>query len=283
VMQAHFQVSDSTARFRSFFGTFRILSNDYGTTLTHGRTIHGVQLRDPAMRERPTTYFAADTGIGIVIQNLLSRPPASESGLRVGVVGLGTGTLAAYGNARDYFCFYEIDPAIKKISFGPHAVFTYLNDTPSRVSVELGDARVSLEREAGRGNFRRFDILVLDAFNSDSVPVHLLTREATQLYLRHLRGPQSVIAFHLSSRILDLRPVMAGLSRALNLDLVITHTPDGPLSYDCWWGFLSRDRSILHFPALEKHQEPSSPEVSGALWTDDYSNLLKVVSKQKWW
>jgi hypothetical protein len=283
VMQARSQVSDSTTRFRSFFGAFRVLSNVNGMTLLHGQTIHGAQLRGSGKQAMPTTYYAADTGIGILIQNLLSRPPASKSGLRVGVVGLGTGTLASYGRLQDYFCFYEIDPAIRQISYGPKATFTYLNDTPARVSVVLGDARVSLEREAERGDFRRFDVIVLDAFNSDSVPVHLLTREAVQLYLGHLRGPESVIAFHMSNRILDLSPVMIGLSRALNLDLVIAHTPDGALSYDCRWAFLSQDRSILHFPALKEHLEPASPEMSGVIWTDDYSNLLKLVRKQKWW
>jgi hypothetical protein len=283
VMQARSQVSDSNTRFRSFFGAFRVLSNNNGTTLLHGQTIHGAQLRGSDMRTMPTTYFAADTGIGILIQNLLSRPPASEPGLRVGVVGLGTGTLAAYGRSQDYFCFYEIDPAIRQISYGPNAMFTYLNDSPARVSVVLGDARVSLEREAERGDLRRFDVIVLDAFNSDSVPVHLLTREAVQLYLRHLRGPASVIAFHMSNRILDLRPVVIGLSRALNLDSVIAHTPDGALSFDCRWAFLSQDRSILHFPALKEHLELAPPEMSGVLWTDDYSNILKLVRKQKWW
>ena len=117
--------------------------------------------------------------------------------------------------------------AIRQISYGPKAALTYLNDTPAKVSVVLGDARVSLEREAERGDFRRYDILVMDAFNSDTVPVHLLTRKAVQPYLRHLRGPDSVIAFHMSSRILDLSLVVIGLSRALNLDFVTAHTPDG--------------------------------------------------------
>jgi hypothetical protein len=283
VMQARSQVSDSTARFRSFFGAFRVLSNDYRASLLHGQTIHGTQLRGSGMRAMPTTYYAPDTGIGILIRNLLSRSPVSGSGLRVGAVGLGTGTLAAYGRLQEYFCFYEIDPAIRQIAYGPKAIFTYLNDTPAKVSVVLGDARMSLEREAERGDLRRYDILVLDAFNGDSVPVHLLTREAAQLYLRHLRGPESVIAFHMSSRILDLSPVVIGLSRALNLDLVIAHTPNGAVSYDCRWAFLSQDRSVFHFPALQEHLEPTSPDVSGVLWTDDYSNLLKLVRKQKWW
>jgi spermidine synthase len=127
----------------------------------------------------------------------LSALPARS--LRVGLVGLGAGTLAAYGQAGDYLRFYEINPDVLQLANSP---FTYLANCRGQVDVVLGDARVSLEREAAAGDFQRFDVLVLDAFSSDSVPVHLLTKEAAQLYLRHLRGPGSVIAFHITNRIL---------------------------------------------------------------------------------
>jgi spermidine synthase len=203
--------------------------------------------------------------------------------LRVGVVGLGAGTLAAYGRRQDSFCFYEIDPAIKRISFGPKATFTFLNQSAAKVNVVLGDARVSLEREAAAGDFQKFDILILDAFSSDSVPVHLLTEEAVRLYLRHLRGPESVIAFHITNRILDLSPVLRGMSRAFHLDLAIVKTDDGDVSYACQWGFLSQDHSVLHFRELEQHLEPALSDPPVVLWTDDYSNLFSLVKTKAWW
>lgn len=283
VMQARSQVQDSVARFRNFFGMFRISESGDGWMLLHGQTIHGWQLRDPDVQALPTTYYAMDTGIGILLHHLMRPSTDPKSGLRIGVVGLGTGTLAAYGRRQDFFRFYEIDPAIEKISYGPGATFTFLNKTAAKVDVVLGDARVSLEREAAAGDFQKFDVLVLDAFSSDSVPVHLLTKEAAQLYLRHLRSPESVIAFHITNRILDLSPVVRGLSRELHLDLAIVRTDDGPVSYACRWAFLSQDHSALHFPELEPLIEPASSDAAAIPWTDDYSNLFRLVKKPAWW
>jgi hypothetical protein len=282
--QARSQVEGSVTRFRSFFGSFRISDWENGWLLLHGQTIHGWQLRDPFRQATPTTYYGTDTGIGILLNNYPARVfknPAA--GLRVGVVGLGAGTLAAYGRRQDNFSFYEIDPIIKRISYGPEATFTFLNQSAAKVDVVLGDARVSLEREAAAGEFQRFDILILDAFSSDSVPVHLLTQEAVQLYLRHLRGPESVIAFHITNRILDLSPVLRGMSRALHLDLALVKTDDGDVSYACRWGFLSQDHSVLHFRELEQHLEPALSDPPVVLWTDDYSNLFSLVKPKAWW
>jgi len=281
---ARSQVEGSVTRFRSFFGSFRISDWESGWMLLHGQTIHGWQLRDPFHQATPTTYYGTDTGIGI----LLNKYPArvfknTAAGLRVGVVGLGAGTLAAYGRRQDNFWFYEIDPIIKRISYGPEATFTFLNQSAAKVDVVLGDARVSLEREAAAGDFQKFDILILDAFSSDSVPVHLLTEEAVQLYLRHLRGPESVIAFHITNRILDLSPVLRGMSRALHLDLALVKTDDGDVSYACRWGFLSQSHSVLHFRELEQHLEPALSNPPVVLWTDDYSNLFSLVKPKAWW
>lgn len=283
VTQARSQVKDSVARFRSFFGIFRISDSEDGWMLLHGQTIHGWQLRGPGVEALPTTYYAADTGIGILLHHLMRPSMDRKSGLRIGVVGLGTGTLAAYGRRQDFFRFFEIDPAIEKISYGPGATFTYLNKTAAKADVVLGDARVSLEREAAAGDLQKFDVLVLDAFSSDSVPVHLLTEEAARLYLRHLRAPESVIAFHITNRILDLSPVVRGLSRELHLDLVIVKTGEGPVTYACRWAFLSQDHSALHFPELEQFTETASSDGPAIPWTDDYSNVFRLVKKPAWW
>jgi len=285
VMQMRYQVEGSFARFRSFFGAFRIEKKETNLVLMHGRTRHGWQIRDGSHDPTPTSYYATNTGIGILLwdhpKRLLSGP---DSDLRVGVVGLGVGTLAAYGRPGDYYCFYEIDPAIERIARGLQASFTYLKNSAASVDVVLGDGRLSLEREAARGDFRKFDVLVLDAFNSDSIPVHLMTREAMQLYLKHLRGADSVVAFHISNRTLNLTPVLEGLSREFHLPLVIVNSKDGKVTSSSRWGLLSRNPAALRFGRLERRAEPPAGEgAPSVLWTDDYSNLFRLVRKNAWW
>lgn len=280
VMQMRDQVEGSIARFRSFFGTFRIEKEGTSLALWHGRTRHGWQIRDGVYDPTPTSYYATKTGIGILLlghpKRLLSGP---GSDLRVGIVGLGVGTLATYGRPEDYYCFYEIDPAIVRIAQGPQANFTFLNKSAANVEVVLGDGRLSLEREAARGELRKFDVLVLDAFNNDSIPVHLMTREAMQLYLRHLRGPDSVVAFHISNQILDLVPVLKGLSREFGLALVFVDSKNDPVTTISRWGLLSRNPGALRIPRAGT-LPAASPSV---LWTDDYSNLFRLVKKDAWW
>jgi spermidine synthase len=137
--------------------------------------------------------------------------------LRVGVVGMGAGTLAAYGQAGDSYRFYEIDPEIAGLSEGVNPTFTFLQGSAAHSEVRIGDARVLLQDEASHGDFQKFDVLAVDAFSGDAVPVHLVTREAMALYLRHLRGSESVVAFHLTNRSLDLLPVVEALRRDYNL------------------------------------------------------------------
>jgi hypothetical protein len=284
VMQMRYQVEGSFARFRSFFGAFRIEKKETNLILMHGRTRHGWQIRDGTHDPTPTSYYATNTGIGILLwdhpKRLLRGP---DSDLRIGVVGLGVGTLAAYGRPVDYYAFYEIDPAIARIAQGPQASFTFLKNSAAKVEVVLGDGRLSLEREAARGEFRKFDVLVLDAFNSDSIPVHLMTREAMQLYLRHLRGQDSVVAFHISNKILDLTPVLQGLSKEFHLALVLVNSKDGPVTSSSRWGLLSRNPEALRFPKLERRAEPPLAGAPSVLWTDDYSNLFRIVKKHAWW
>src|SRR5439155_11195560 len=134
-----------------------------------------------------------------------------------------------------------------------------------------GDARLSLEREAAQGELQQFDILVLDAFSSDAIPVHLLTREAVALYLKHLRGLNAVLAFHISNRNLDLRPVLVGLSRVHQLSLAYFTNGNSD------WVLLSRDPDILRLPALAAHSQAFTTDGDAPLWTDDHSNLFQVM------
>ena len=283
-MHARYQGSQSSILFRSFFGAFRIEENDQGRTLKHGQTTHGWQFHDGLLDPTPTSYYATNTGIGILLWNHPKRTltgPGSD--LRVGVVGLGVGTLAAYVREQDYYRFYEIDPKILQLSEGPNPVFSFLQLAPAKVDVVLGDARQSLAAEAARGEFQRFDVLVLDAFSSDSIPVHLLTKEAMQLYLRHLRGPESVVAFHVSNRTLDLDPVLRGLSQEFDLDLSIIDTEADYIASAASWGLLSRDRKVLHTDELERHARKDIKEISPVIWRDDFSNLFRLIKRTAWW
>ncbi|MBI2477981.1 MAG: fused MFS/spermidine synthase [Planctomycetia bacterium] len=187
--------------------------------LLNGRILHGSQFVDEDLRLNPTTYYDEQSGIGIT----LARFPSPET-KRVATVGLGTGTIAAYAQRGDYFCFYEINPNVRLLAT---TRFTYLRDAQDRgagVSIELGDARISLERQEPQ----HYDIIALDAFSGDAIPAHLLTREAFAEYLRHLND-DGVIAVHISNRHLDLTPVIGGMAEHYKLTLLLVETEDDGL------------------------------------------------------
>ena len=261
-------------RTRNFFGVKTVSLDQYGIWLRHGRTQHGVQLTDPSVHDEPTLYYKRLSGIGLVLDHY--PRPLDANGvprpLRVGVVGLGIGTLATYGHPGDYFRFYEIDPEVLQLSLGERPFFSFLQDSRATVDIALGDARLSLEKEANRGQLQKFDVLVLDAFSSDSIPVHLLTREAMAVYIRHLAGPDSVVAFHLSNRALDLRPVADALSREYHFNPVEVEQP----GFNDWV-IASANPAMISFPELKERATPVTIHHAVPLWTDEYSNLLGVL------
>jgi spermidine synthase len=197
----------------------------------------------------------------------------SDDPLRVGVVGLGTGTIAAYGGRSDFFCFYEINPNVREIALNR---FTYLTESDADCKIVLGDARLSLERQSPQ----QYDIIALDAFSSDAIPVHLLTTEAFELYLRHLR-PQGVIAVHISNRHLDLKPVVGEIARHLQIPAVLVENSDDDEFADAAsadWLLLTHNESFLKEEAIESVAE----DVVGTYtpiprWTDQYSNLFQIL------
>jgi hypothetical protein len=261
-------------RARNFFGVKAVLQDQLGDWLLHGQIRHGVQLRDPALHAEPTLYYKRQSGVGLILDGYpgFLDETGKRRPLRVGVIGLGVGTLAAYGQPGDYFRFYEIDPQVLELSLGPKPWFTFLQDSPAKIDLVLNDARLSLEREAAAGQLQKFDLLVLDAFSSDSIPVHLLTKEAMALYLRHLSGPDSVIAFHLSNRGLDLRPVAYGLSREYGMSSVEVEQPGFSD-----WVLASANPDWMKSPELQKLSTPVTVRHGVPLWTDEYSNLWDVV------
>ena len=256
---------------RNFYGALKVRDNGPATqldatrTLTNGTINHGEQFLNPARRDWPTTYYGPETGVGLAI-----REKGKSGAIRVGVIGLGTGTLAAYGRLGDYYRFYEINPLVLRLA---HTEFTFLPDCRAQVDVAMGDARLSLEREPPEN----FDVLAVDAFSSDSIPVHLLTLEAIKLYFRHLR-PDGVLAVHISNRYLDLEPVLAGETRATGKMARVVDTDDDDTQdvFGATWVLMTAPASGFHGEELKNSTEIGSQRTV-RLWTDDYSNLFRIL------
>ena len=259
---------------RDFYGVLSVVSvsDENYLALRHGDIVHGFQYQDKQRARLATGYYGPASGANIVIRNWPHHP------MRVGLVGMGAGTLATLGQSGDVFRFYEIDPDVYKLSSGGRPYFTFLKDSSARIEVVLGDARLSLEEEAGRGDLEKFDVLVLDAFSSDAIPMHLLTREAFSVYQGHLRGPASVIAVHISNQTLDLGPVLAGIGREFGFHAlrVSALLPTGPFSQSDWI-LLSRDPASLSGKEMAQHAEAFPGETRAISWTDNYCDLLDVI------
>jgi SAM-dependent methyltransferase len=256
---------------RNFYGGLKVRDSGPATefdstrTLTHGTINHGEQLLNLARRRLATTYYGPNTGVGLAI-----REKEKTGAIRVGIIGLGTGTLASYGRLGDYYRFYEINPLILRLA---HTEFTFVPDCPAKVDVAMGDARLSLERESPEN----FDILVVDAFSSDSIPVHLLTREAMALFFRHLK-PDGILAVHISNRYLDLQPVVRGEAQALHELARVVDTEDDETQdvFGATW-VLVTSRATGFPPEIVSNSSDFTSQKSVRLWTDDYSNLFRIL------
>jgi len=262
------------ARSRNFYGMVTVVNvqPDNYLMMLHGVTAHGFQFKAPALQRVPTGYYGKNSGANLLLSGL---PPVPA---RIGLVGMGAGTLAALGRPGDTFRFYEINPVVLKFSADPGAFFTFIKDSAARVEVVQGDARMALEQEAAKGDLQHFDVLVLDAFSSDAIPVHLLTREAFEIYRKHLRGPHSVIAVHITNRVIDLGPVLAGIARENGYAALRTYpTWLTGVSSKSDWVLLSRDPAALSSDALRNVSIPFPGAAKPILWTDEYSNLLQVL------
>ena len=281
IIQVRKADEDAVALSRNFYGTLQvreILAEDpsgHHYSLVHGRITHGLQFRSAAQGLWPTTYYGESSGIGLALKHL-DRP---EGQRHVGLVGLGTGTLAAYGRAGDRLRIYEINPEVEHIA---RAHFSYLAETPAEVAVVLGDARLTLERELATGHPQAFDLLALDAFSSDAIPVHLLTLEAMDTYLKHL-APGGVIAVHTSNRYLDLEPVLgnlaqdAGLTALFERDRNVSESEKAAGKAGSEWVVLARHPSDLGALARDPRWIPLPGQPGKRLWTDDFSRILSVL------
>ncbi len=282
--------SDQTGvllRERNFFGTLTVTKHidsddpddDY-LKLFHGQITHGLQYQGEKLRDKPTTYYAPQSGVGRTIAYFRQRP---ASALKLGAVGLGTGTVAAYVEKGDSIRFYEINPAVIAIT-EPGEYFTYLKDAKERggkCDIELGDARLTLEREIQNGQSQHFQVLLLDAFSGDAIPAHLLTKEAFETYLKQMATPDNggehgAIAVHITNRYVDLEPVVRGIADEFNLgsaEISNGNGDDGMYSSD--WIILSRnDKLIAELQQYVDEPDPEKPMPKAILWTDAKNNLF---------
>jgi spermidine synthase len=255
---------------RNFYATLRVSDSgsglDEARLLTHGTITHGKQFRDPTRRDWPTTYYGETSGVGRAIAALGAAGP-----LRIGVVGLGTGTLAAYGRAGDAIRIYELNPQVIELALRE---FTYLADSKAQVEIVLGDARLSLEREPPQG----FDLLAVDAFSSDAIPVHLLTAEAFAVYLRHLKTG-GVLAVHISNRYLDLKPVLkaAAAKFGKTVQLVDDESDTEKGTYGTTWVLFADSPEVFGREPLKDAAASLEADRPVRLWTDDYSDLYAIL------
>jgi hypothetical protein len=255
---------------RNFYGVLRVWQSgddeSARRTLIHGTIMHGNQYRDPTLRKEPTTYYTASSGIGRAIESLHPRLEP----VKVGIIGLGTGTIATWGAKGDVYRFYDINPSVVEIA---KRDFTYLSDSDAKIETALGDARLVLERESPQD----FDVLAIDAFSSDAIPVHLITSEALSIYEKHMK-PSGIIAFHVTNRFLDLVPVVEALANAHGLAVAwITDNGDANLASRSEWVLLSKDPEALRKPAIADAATPIEPRRDWRLWTDDFNNLVQVL------
>ncbi len=255
---------------RNFYGVLRVQENGEGAarhrSLIHGTILHGDQYLAPELARVPTTYYTESSGVGRALESLhpTTRP------LRIGVIGLGTGTIATYGSTGDVYRFYDINPAVIRIA---NSEFSYLKDSDATIETPLGDARLNLEREAPQG----FDLLAIDAFSSDSIPVHLLTYEALTVYRRHVK-PGGVIAFHVTNRYLDLVPVVARLAEAQGLHAVlIASEREGNLDSTSDWVLVSDSAAALEAPLIAEAAKPALSRPGSPPWTDDFNNIVRAL------
>ena len=268
-------VSGSRVLARNFYGALKVRdSGDPGSleatrTLTHGTINHGEEYLHIARRNLPTTYYGPNTGIGLAI-----RDKQQAGAVRIGIIGLGTGTTAAYGRLGDYIRYYEINPLVLELA---KKEFFFLTDCKAKLDVAMGDARLSLEQELKEGHPQNFDVLAVDAFSSDSIPVHLLTKEAMDLYFRHLR-PDGILAVHISNRYLNLQPVLEGEVHATQKIARVVDTEDDDTQdvFGATWVLITSPETGFKGEALS-NSTPLDSQKTVRLWTDDYSNLFKIL------
>jgi hypothetical protein len=306
---------------RNFYGVLTVYEHrrddaeEHHFLLQHGRITHGLQFVTPERAKWPTSYYGETTGIGLAMRALSGRLDEelaqtnlvssrygttnssaapngtskeaftslqsfvggahSQGPIRVGLVGLGTATLTAYGRNGDYFRIYEINPQVRTLAT---TRFRYATSCPGTVEIAMGDARLSMERDSPQ----HFDLLALDAFSSDAIPVHLLTKEAFEVYQRHL-NTNAIVAVHISNRYLDLEPVVANIAKQFSYKMAIIDFDENDEEwwlYSSTWILLTHDSYLFDLPAIDAAKKKSKfSERQVPLWTDDFTSLFQILKK----
>lgn len=255
---------------RNFYGMISVSEKDFlgqrVKCLISGTIIHGCQYVSNDYRKKPTIYYTPSSGVGLALQHY----PRKEKKLTVGIIGLGIGTLAAYGKKDDTYTFYEINPQVVNTA---QEQFTYLKDSQAHIEIVLGDGRLSLQRENAK---RSYDLFIIDAFSDDAIPVHLLTKEAFLLYLKNMQQ-DGVIAVNIANKYLDLKPVLIQLAEYYHLQYVFVHEDIKQDNSVSDWALLTRNQDFVNTPAITKAVMPQKKYKKVALWTDDFSNLLQIL------
>lgn len=268
------QFAGPKTNLRNFYGSLTVRDwyaadhEWHGRALYHGTILHGYQFLKPEIQLTPTTYYTESSGAGLTLRAIRNEQP-----IKVGAVGLGIGTVAAYGARGDTYRFYEINPLIIGLA---KSSFEFLNKSQAEIEVVAGDARLSLEREEPQG----FDALILDAFSGDSIPVHLLTREALEDYWRHLK-PSGVLVVHISNRYVDLLPIVNRLAIEFGLHVAHIRSDEavGLHVSSSEWMVLAKDENVFNHPSLSKFKSDPTDGPRFSLWTDDSNNLFEILRK----
>ena len=263
--------TNNVLRVRNFYGTLHVTEAEDGTlasmerTLYNGVISHGQQIFREDLSETPTTYYGRESGVGLAIDMCCAGRPR-----RIGVIGLGAGTIAAYGQPGDTIRFYDINPAVEGIA---RTKFRYLRDSPAQIDVVIGDARVSLANEAPQ----RYDVIAVDAFSGDAIPVHLIDAQALDVYKRHL-APGGIVAFHVSNRYLNLKPVVAQLAARVGMKVAYISN-DGDDPKDVWssdWVLVTANEQFMNDSTVVAATSKIDSIPGLRLWTDDYNSLLPI-------
>jgi hypothetical protein len=261
---------------RNFYGVIRTRHFDEPApyrSMYHGGIKHGGQLWDDDARRLPSSYFGPTSGYGRLFRSLPDDGPR-----KVGVIGLGAGALAVYGREGDTMVFYELDPQVAEVAWAEFSFLSDLSEIGGKVEIVIGDGRLSLEREEPRG----FDVLAIDAFSGDSIPMHLLTREAMAVYAKHL-APDGAIVFQATNRYIDIVPVVAKLAAELGMQSVLVSDYPGAESGREYWlattdqVIVTRNPTILNSPVVRSGGKLVEPSPDAPVFTDDYSNLLRIL------
>ncbi len=269
---------DVTVATRNFYASLRVTQDlfsypgDTVRTLMNGSIQHGTQIfGSDDLRHTPTTYYARNSGVGYAMQFCCLDADGKPRPRNIGVIGLGAGTMAAYGRPGDHIRFYEINPAVPPIA---RNVFSYTRESGAKIDIVEGDARTSLAAEPPQN----FDVIVIDAFSGDAIPIHLLTTEALAIYRRHL-SPTGILAFHISNRHVDLAPPIALLAQSAGMEArrFSVDNPKDPGEYASTWMLVTADPSFFSLPDVASHAHIPETKPGLRVWTDDYSALLPVL------